>query len=71
MCEVTNASWFSLVMNAAAELEDAAISLRDPDAKRSATSGADYYRRKANDFLNECAGKEKRQNSTGIDPLPT
>jgi hypothetical protein len=42
---VVNASaWFALVMNAAAELEDASHCLRDEDAKRVANSGAKYYR---------------------------
>ena len=37
-------AWFALVMNAAAELEDASNCLRDEDAKRVAISGAKYYR---------------------------
>jgi len=42
---VSNASaWFALVMNAAAELEDASHCLRDEDAKRVAISGAKHYR---------------------------
>ncbi len=42
---VANASaWFALVVNAAAELEDASHFLRDEDAKRVAISGAKYYR---------------------------
>jgi hypothetical protein len=42
---VVNASaWFALVMNAAAELEDASHCLRDEDAKRVAISGAKHYR---------------------------
>jgi hypothetical protein len=46
---VTNASsWFALVMNAAAEIEDAANCLRDEDAKRVAMSAAKYYRDAAN-----------------------
>jgi hypothetical protein len=46
---VANAStWFALVMNAAAELENASIFLRDEDAKRVAISGAKYYRDQAN-----------------------
>ena len=44
---VSNSGWFSLVMNAAAELETASYSITDPDAKRVAQSGADYYRSKA------------------------
>jgi len=45
---VANAStWFALVMNAAAELENASIFLRDEDAKRVAISGAKYYRDQA------------------------
>jgi len=49
-CEpVANVStWFALVMNAAAELENASIFLRDEDAKRVAISGAKYYRDQAN-----------------------
>lgn len=44
-----NASaWFALVMNAAAELEDASHCLRDEDAKRVAISGAKHYRDAAN-----------------------
>jgi len=46
---VVNASaWFALVMNAAAELEDASHCLRDEDAKRVANSGAKHYRDAAN-----------------------
>ena len=46
---VANASaWFALVMNAAAELEDASHCLRDEDAKRVAISGAKHYRDAAN-----------------------
>ena len=46
---VANAStWFALVMNAAAELENASIFLRDEDAKSVAISGAKYYRDQAN-----------------------
>jgi hypothetical protein len=46
---VVNASaWFALVMNAAAELEDASNCIRDEDAKRVANSGAKYYRDAAN-----------------------
>jgi hypothetical protein len=42
---MANASaWFALVMNAAAELEDASYCLRDEDAKRMAISGAKHYR---------------------------
>lgn len=42
---VANASaWFALVMNAAAELEDASHCLRDEDAKRVAISGSKHYR---------------------------
>ena len=42
---VANAStWFALVMNAAAELEDASHFLRDKDAKRVAISAAKHYR---------------------------
>ena len=37
-------AWFALVMNAAAELEDASHCLRDEDAKRTAISGAKHYR---------------------------
>lgn len=40
-------SWFALVMNAAAEIEDASNCLRDPDAKRTAIRGAEYYRNAA------------------------
>lgn len=42
-----DAEWFSLVMGAAAEIEDAARSISDPDAKRVALSGAKHYREKA------------------------
>lgn len=42
---VANVSaWFALVMNAAAELEDASHCLRDEDAKRVAIRGAKHYR---------------------------
>ena len=37
-------AWWTLVMGAAAELENASICLRDEDAKRRAISGAKYYR---------------------------
>ncbi|WP_341304689.1 hypothetical protein [Pseudomonas sp. TMP25] len=44
------AHWFSLVMNAAAEIEQAAIGITDdPEAKRVAKSGADHYRKRANE----------------------
>jgi len=36
--------WWTLVMGAAAELENASICLLDEDAKRRAISGAKYYR---------------------------
>ncbi len=46
---VANASaWFALVMNAAAEIEDASYGLRDEEAKRKAISGAKHYRDAAN-----------------------
>ena len=46
---VANASsWFALVMNAAAEIEDASHCLRDEAAKRVAISGAKHYRDAAN-----------------------
>ena len=51
-----NAGWFALVMNAAAELEDAANCLRDPDAKRSAEGAAKHYRTAANAMWVECLG---------------
>lgn len=41
------AEWFALVMGAAASLEDAANSIRDPDAQRVAASAAEHYRDKA------------------------
>ncbi len=41
------AGWFSLVMNAAAAIEDAAHCLRDPDAKRAAGGAAKHYRKAA------------------------
>jgi len=45
---VANSSaWFALVMNAAAELEDASHCLRDEDAKQVAIRGAKYYREQA------------------------
>lgn len=39
--------WFSLVMNAVAELEDAANCLQDSDAKQTALRAASYYRNEA------------------------
>jgi hypothetical protein len=80
---VANAStWFALVMNAAAELENASIFLRDEDAKRVAISGAKYYRDEANtlyttpqqrtwvgltdDELNMLGDKMKTWNSTSL-----
>ena len=41
-------AWFALVMNAAAEIEDASNCLQDADAKRVATSAAKHYRNAAN-----------------------
>ena len=41
------ATWWSLVMGAAASLEDAAACLRDPDAKRAAEGAAKHYRERA------------------------
>lgn len=42
------AAWFSLVMNAAAELESAANCLGDSDAKQAAHGAAKHYRDAAN-----------------------
>lgn len=42
------ARWWSLVMGAAASIEDAANCLRDEDAKREAIGAAKYYRGQAN-----------------------
>jgi hypothetical protein len=42
-----SSAWFALVMNAAAELEDASHCLRDEDAKQVAIRGAKYYREQA------------------------
>ena len=42
--------WFALVMGAAASLEDAANSIREPDAQRVAASAAQHYRDKANEL---------------------
>lgn len=39
--------WWALVMGAAAEIEQAENCLRDPDAKRTAASGAAHYREQA------------------------
>lgn len=50
------AHWFSLVMGAAAALEDAANCLRDPDAKRVAMSAAEHYRKRANDAARAAMG---------------
>lgn len=47
-----NAGWFALVMNAAAELEDASNCLRDPDAKRAAQGAANHYRKAAKEQSN-------------------
>jgi hypothetical protein len=49
-----NAGWFALVMNAAAALEDAAISLRDADSKRAAEGAAKHYRDAANAMWGIC-----------------
>lgn len=42
------AAWFAVAMNAAANLEDAACCLRDPDAKASAIGAAEHVREKCN-----------------------
>lgn len=47
----SHSTWFALVMNAAAELEDASNYVHDVDAKRSAIKGAAYYREAANKLL--------------------
>lgn len=44
----TASAWFALIVNAAAELEDASHCMRDEDAKRVAIRGAKYYRDAAN-----------------------
>ena len=61
---LNESEWFALVMNAAAELEDASNCLRDIDAKHTAVSGAEYYRNAAKKALSkarqsvvECAGE--------------
>jgi hypothetical protein len=41
---VSASAWWTLVMCAAAEIENASTCLRDEDAKRCAISGAKYYR---------------------------
>ena len=46
--EQRDAAWFSLVMNAAAEIEDAANCLQDSEAKRVAHNAAKHYRDAAN-----------------------
>lgn len=48
-----NAGWFALVMNAAADLEDAANCLRDKDAKQAAQGAAKHYRERANAMSND------------------
>ena len=40
-------TWCSLVLGAAASLEDAANCMRDPDGKRAATYAAEHYRKRA------------------------
>jgi len=58
---VANASaWFALVMNAAAELEDASHCLRDEDAKRVAISGAKHYRDAAKALYTTSPEAQKR-----------
>jgi hypothetical protein len=68
---VANAStWFALVMNAAAELENASIFLRDEDAKRVAISGAKYYRDQANTLYTTPyvpTGRQQRTAAEGKD----
>lgn len=44
-----DAGWFSLVMCAAAEIEDAGNCLRDSEAKKKAEGAAKHYREKANE----------------------
>lgn len=51
----SDSHWFSLVMGAAASLEDAANWLNDPDSKRITAHAAEHYREKAN------AAMRKRQ----------
>lgn len=48
-----DAAWFSIAMNAAAEIEDAEKCLRDQDAKQSAKHAAEYYREQANALWKE------------------
>lgn len=50
-------TWFSLVMCAAAELEDASHCLNDDDAKAVCHKGADYYRKMANHLWKLTANK--------------
>ena len=46
----SDASWWALVMCAAAELETASYSINDPEAKRIAQSGAEYFRNRAKEM---------------------
>lgn len=50
--------WFALVMNAAAELEDAANCLHDTEAKQKAIGAASYYRMQANSAPQPAARQE-------------
>jgi ribosomal protein L11 methylase PrmA len=59
-------SWVALIMNAAAELEDAANCLRDEDAKRVAIRGANYYRDNANALYTH---PQPKQDNTDLDAI--
>lgn len=57
------AAWFSLADGAAAEIEQAAISITDPDAKRVATNAADYVRRRCKALLAQLEATERDDSS--------
>ncbi len=54
-----DAAWFSLAMNAAAELESAAHCLQDEGARKSASNGARYYRERTKELWAELHGGDR------------
>lgn len=47
-------AWWAALIGAAADLETASYSIKDPDASRIAKSGAEYYRKRANQLVEGC-----------------
>lgn len=62
------ATWWTLVMGAAASIEDAANCLRDQDAKRQAEGAAAHYRNAARKFSLTGAAQPVEKPAAGSEP---